>query len=634
MAQEINIKLNVETGGANQTVGQLKTNIEQVGAAADKTSQKTSKMNSSLSSTSKSIKSLGLEDASRGIERLGTGFSSLRLSNITSGFRMLGAAIASNPIGAIATAVLALINAFGGLQKVMDFLLAPLKGLFSAFRMGGNDVDYAAQRITEFNAKLEESRFIYDKNIIGLENTLKLMREQGKTASELAEQERKIAVEKQNYLWKYRDALEEEIKSQNIILEAGAINGRKLTEKQIDDYNKEIKKLTIERNRTLLEIEKTTGDINVAETRKANAEKVKVEKKTTKETTEVKKEASKDDLNLIKERLKKEEELILQNKQLQINALTEEFIAGKMSYETLQAEKVLIEKQTNEELIKFRQDFRINDAEKLRVGLKNAAVYAETLEEENQKKILDLTAKNLEIDANLKKKYDDDEKKREEEDRKNREKLREEELENEKRLADETAEYKKQKREEELQAQKELQDASFALASASLSSLSTLNDIFFQNKRDKVEKGSKEEEKLARKQFEINKALQLGTAVINGIQSILAITSVPDFTLGIQSALRIGAQVALNAASIAKIASQKFSFNGGGAAGGSTTPTLPSAPTAQAPTFQPTQFFGLGQTTPGLGGQAQGPTRVYVTEGDISNTQNRVRVVENRARFG
>lgn len=66
------------------------------------------------------------------------------------------------------------------------------------------------------------------------------------------------------------------------------------------------------------------------------------------------------------------------------------------------------------------------------------------------------------------------------------------------------------------------------------------------------------ENEYAKKQFAINKALQISGAVMSGLQGILAITTVPDFTLGVQTALRIGAQVALSAATVAKIASTQF----------------------------------------------------------------------------
>lgn len=171
-----------------------------------------------------------------------------------------------------------------------------------------------------------------------------------------------------------------------------------------------------------------------------------------------------------------------------------------------------------------------------------------------------------------------------------------------------------------------------------LGSISQLVDTVFAIRKNKAEKGSKEEEKIARKQFEYQKALQIGLAVINGIQSILAITSVPDFTLGVASAIRIGAQIALNAASIAKIASTKFQSSGGGGGSSVSLPSVggasiatPSTPTSgnqpqNLNSLTPAQFVSLINA----GQQSQ---QVFVLENDITTVQRQVEVIENRAKI-
>lgn len=52
------------------------------------------------------------------------------------------------------------------------------------------------------------------------------------------------------------------------------------------------------------------------------------------------------------------------------------------------------------------------------------------------------------------------------------------------------------------------------------------------------------------------------------------------------------------------------------------------------PTFNPQQFFGLGQGAINPNGGGPQDTRVFVVESDITNTQNRVSVIEDRARIG
>lgn len=187
--------------------------------------------------------------------------------------------------------------------------------------------------------------------------------------------------------------------------------------------------------------------------------------------------------------------------------------------------------------------------------------------------------------------------------------------------------------------QQELQ-ATLDTAAKGLNAGQALADAVFAVKKRGLEKGSKEEEKVARQQFAVNKALQLGLAVIDGFkavtsslaQSPIAIGPVPN-PAGIAS---LAFAIATSAANIVKIAAAKF--EGGG---GASTPAAPSpsmgggggeggtAPT----TFTPSTFFGLGQTQQQGGATTPPPQQVYVLETDITSTQNRVSVIENRAKI-
>jgi len=221
-----------------------------------------------------------------------------------------------------------------------------------------------------------------------------------------------------------------------------------------------------------------------------------------------------------------------------------------------------------------------------------------------------------------------------------------------KKIEDESIEQEKQKRTEAtehfIEKKNEELDAAIKTARGILNFTQQMSDLgfaIFKNTRKKEanesdaqrKKRLEEEDKAARIQFNINKGLQIGQAVINGVQSILAITSAGYEP--ISTAIRIAAQVALNAASIAKIATQQYTSAAG--AGGADTSTAPpsipvaptpevSAPTPQVPNFQAAQFFGLGQQG-GVLAPAAGPQRVFVTETDITEVQNRVRVIEDRS---
>jgi hypothetical protein len=118
---------------------------------------------------------------------------------------------------------------------------------------------------------------------------------------------------------------------------------------------------------------------------------------------------------------------------------------------------------------------------------------------------------------------------------------------------------------------------SLEIAEKAQQSIQNLSDIVFTLKMSKLEKGSKEEEKYARKQFEINKAMQISGAIIDGAKAVtaslasspVAIGAVPN-PVGIAS---LAVAITSSVASIAKIASTKFGGTGGGGINAPTVPT-------------------------------------------------------------
>lgn len=158
-------------------------------------------------------------------------------------------------------------------------------------------------------------------------------------------------------------------------------------------------------------------------------------------------------------------------------------------------------------------------------------------------------------------------------------------------------------------------------------------------------KGTEAEKKRAKQQFEIRKALSIGGAVISTIEGVVnaltAKSAIPEPFAQILRVINAASIGAAGIANIAKIASQKFE-----APSTSVSPTTPSdsgtggapgmggAPAAaEIPQFTPAQFFNVGQG-PGVQGGSQKPIQVVVTETDITQTQTRVRVIEDRATIG
>ena len=77
-----------------------------------------------------------------------------------------------------------------------------------------------------------------------------------------------------------------------------------------------------------------------------------------------------------------------------------------------------------------------------------------------------------------------------------------------------------------------------------------------------AQRTAEEEEKIKREQFEKNKKLQIAQAIANGALAVTAIMTVPDFTLGVASAIRIGAAVAATGIQVATIASTQYAKGG------------------------------------------------------------------------
>lgn len=189
-----------------------------------------------------------------------------------------------------------------------------------------------------------------------------------------------------------------------------------------------------------------------------------------------------------------------------------------------------------------------------------------------------------------------------------------------------------------------LQEASSVAASISsgYQSIADLALTLFDQETANLKKGSVEEEKAARKRFEINKALSLGGAIIDGFKAVttslasapLAVGVVPN-PIGIAS---LAATIVTTTANIAKILATQYKSSASG--GGASQPTVPSinssglSPEARnAAGFTPQQFFGLGRAT-AEGGSSTGEQKVYVLESDITRTQNRVSVIESRSVIG
>jgi hypothetical protein len=171
-------------------------------------------------------------------------------------------------------------------------------------------------------------------------------------------------------------------------------------------------------------------------------------------------------------------------------------------------------------------------------------------------------------------------------------------------------------------------------AAAALDSINSLASIGMEAKLKGVKKGSKEEEKILRQQFKQQKAMQLAMAVINGAQSILAITSVPDYTLGIGTGIRIAASVIATAASIATIAGTQF----GGSASAPSAPDVGAGATAAAVAPAGPSLFGQANTGNNISAGGTPSQNITVTaivsETEMTASQHHVANIQNNSNLG
>jgi hypothetical protein len=183
-------------------------------------------------------------------------------------------------------------------------------------------------------------------------------------------------------------------------------------------------------------------------------------------------------------------------------------------------------------------------------------------------------------------------------------------------LKDEEAVINEKFRQQEKERDTEVQNSKFDLALNGLTAIMDLTSAF-----------AKDNEKSQRRAFEINKRLQIAQAIIStyqGANNIFAAAAAnPKSVLfPAQPFIAAGLAIVSGLANVATIAKQQF--QGGSAGGGGvTTPNFNTGGGGAAPQIAP-----VTNTSTLLG---QEPQQVFVTETDITNTQNQVAVIETQA---
>ena len=162
-----------------------------------------------------------------------------------------------------------------------------------------------------------------------------------------------------------------------------------------------------------------------------------------------------------------------------------------------------------------------------------------------------------------------------------------------------------------------------------IKSLQGISDIAFAGKLQELDRGTQAYDEAARKQFNINKALSIATAINNGALGITSILAqYPKFDGGIAMVAALAASAITTTAQVAKIAASKYQ-NTVGTSTGVNTSAFGQPITQSGPE---TGLLGPQTLVRGQQNEPQA-TRVYVLESDIKKATSRVNVLENRASF-
>ena len=200
------------------------------------------------------------------------------------------------------------------------------------------------------------------------------------------------------------------------------------------------------------------------------------------------------------------------------------------------------------------------------------------------------------------------------------------------------AEEEKAKKINEIEAKQIAQGLDYA--AQGLQAGQQVAELLFSFKKKKLKEGTAEAEKAARQEFAVQKAFNLGMAVIDGAKAITSILAqYPKFDGGFAMAAALASAGIASAVNIGKIASA--TFQGGGSA-----PIPPDVPTggfggttATGGMAVPSvSLFGGGNNLNNVGapqeGQQQGQNitvNAIVSETQVTEVQNRVNKIQRNA---
>ena len=545
-----------------------------------------------LNDSTKSLKGSGIERASEGFNQLGEGLRNLDFDKAKVGLVAMKSALAAVGIGLIVQAVMYLVENFDSLSKGSGVLAKVLRGVGEVITTITDYIYKFTDAIGLTNSELDKMGESVVENANKAKEAL---------ASQTAEYDRQIAVAKASG----KSAVDLEIAKQQAIIETNKAlveqtiayvrNGGVLDEEQkklLTGQLEAIKNAVTQQQVITLNAEKEKTDIN----KKANDERLAKEKA---HTAELKKEQESRYNDYIKS----------QNDELE--ALKKR-LADEQAIKSLDRENELSLEQA---LRDAENNRKLNEAQ-LKVAQDQADIEAQIalMEQKRQIELQDLTL-TQEQRALINQDYANRE-----------DALREEKI--------------RKDREADLQSV----NNSLNSAQSLTSSLQSLSDSYFYFKTKNLQKGSAEELKQAKKQFDINKGIAIASATISGIQGVVNALSaqsvIPEPFGAILKGVTAVAVGAAAVANISKIASQKFDAGGGGGGSASAVASVavPAPPTINTPSANTNSSTSFDETGKKVGEDTKTTTPTIKVESTVSVTeindkQDRVKALETQSTF-
>lgn len=169
----------------------------------------------------------------------------------------------------------------------------------------------------------------------------------------------------------------------------------------------------------------------------------------------------------------------------------------------------------------------------------------------------------------------------------------------------------------QIERRKRVEEAGTAVAVQGLEAVQGLSNAFFDAKMSRLEKGSAEELRVAKKAFEINKKLQIAQAIVQGVQATLAAYSsgsaIP-IVGAVTGPLFAALAAATAVANIVKIKNSTFESPGSGSSTPSVAP--PQIPDFSA-TTQTAGLTGSGTENTGNNIPSVAPGKVVLVDSDL-----------------